>query len=73
MPLSLIFIDYQKPFDSVKNTKVITVLEKQGIETINIIFIKKIYKNSTLIIKLHKDSKVFNFEEVGLKMNFQKI
>ena len=59
MPLSLAFIDYQKVFDSVKITAVITALEKQGIESVCVNIIKKIYNNSTSIIKLHKCFEVF--------------
>ena len=63
IPLCLAFIDYQKAFDSVEITAVISALEKQGIELTYVNMIKNIYENCTSVIRLHKDSEPFQLQK----------
>ena len=56
IPLCIVFVDYEKSFDSVQTRKELSSLQEQGIAGVYIELLKEIYTNSSMIFHLHKDS-----------------
>jgi hypothetical protein len=55
-PLCMALVDYEKAFDSIETSAVLTSLEQQNIEEVYINTLAGIYKNSYTTTKLHKES-----------------
>lgn len=53
MPLCLAFVDYEKAFDSVKTSAVLTSLSKINIETTCIKLLQTIYQNATATVAMN--------------------
>ncbi len=51
------FIDYEKAFDSVKISKVMQAIKRQGVDKPYIKILEDIYRDSTATIKLHQNSR----------------
>ncbi|WP_265430092.1 RNA-directed DNA polymerase, partial [Klebsiella pneumoniae] len=58
-PLYMVFIDYEKAFDSVSTAAVLEALKDQGIEETYIALLNEIYNGCTGRIILHKKSEKF--------------
>ena len=52
--------NYEKGFDSVQTQAVLTLLQEQGIEDVNIELLKEIYTNSSVRVHLQKYSNKIN-------------
>lgn len=61
-PLILIFVDYEKAFDSVDQDKIMAALADCRVDHRYAALIKNIYKNATANVKLHTDTKTFRIE-----------
>ena len=60
IPLVVVFVDYNKAFDSIEISDVLEALQEQGIEPVYINIFKHIYKQAKSFIRMHKDSKPFH-------------
>ena len=60
IPLCIVFVDYEKAFDSVQTHAVLTSLQEQGLEDVYIEFLNEIYTTSSVTVHLHKESKKIN-------------
>lgn len=58
-PLYIAYIDYKKAFDTVSHMSIWKTLKDQGVETMYIQIIKKIYENSTAKVKLDRPGPSF--------------
>lgn len=59
-PLVLIFVDYEKAFDSVNQQKMLEALNECRIDHRYTTVIKNIYDNATACVRLHEDTQKFN-------------
>ena len=66
IPLCLAFIDYEKAFDSVYTSKILKALKEQGIEEAYIEILQNIYTDSTVTVKMHKNTEDIKIEK-GVK------
>lgn len=56
IPICVAFVDYEKAFDSVQTSSILTSLQDQGIEDAYIELLKDIYTNSTVTVHLQKET-----------------
>ena len=54
IPLCVVFVDYEKVFDSVQTKAILTSLQEQGIEDVYIM--TDIYTDCSVTVHLHKES-----------------
>lgn len=62
MPLVLIFIDYEKAFDSIELQTILEALNQSRIDYRYTSLIRNIYKNATSNVRLYEDTEKFNIE-----------
>ena len=62
-PLCMLFIDYEKAFDTVETSAIISALRKHGVEEPYVKVIEDIYNGSTASIRLHKMSNKISMEK----------
>lgn len=62
-PLILIFVDYEKAFDSVNQQRLLEALSECRIDYRYTTLIKHIYNNATASVRLHEDTKKFRIEK----------
>ena len=55
IPLCVAFVDYEKAFDSVQTSAILSSLQNQGIEDAYIKLLKDIYTNSSVTVTLQKE------------------
>ena len=56
IPMCVVFVDYEKVFDSVQTQAIWTSLQEQGVEDVYIAILKDIYTDSSVTVHLHKES-----------------
>ena len=56
IPRSVAFVDYEKAFDSVQTQAILISLQEQGIKDLYIEILKDIYTDSSVTVRLHKES-----------------
>jgi len=62
-PLCMVFIDYEKAFDSVETQSVLGALQQQGVESTYINLLRDVYTNCTTTVTLHKESAKINIKK----------
>lgn len=62
-PLILIFVDYEKAFDSVNQRRMLEALSECRIDYRYTTLIKHIYNKATASVRLHEDTKKFRIEK----------
>ena len=62
IPLCVVFVGYEKTFDSVQTQATLTSLQEHGIKYVYIEILKDIYTNSSLTVHQHKES-----EKISIK------
>ena len=60
-------MDYEKAFDSVQTQAILTSLQEQGIEDVYIEILKDIYTDSSVTVRLHKES-----EKIRIKIGVRQ-
>ena len=62
IPLSFVFVDYDKAFDSIKFEPIFDAVKNHGVDRAYLNIIKHLYHETTSMIHLHTDSKKFRLQ-----------
>ena len=55
IPLCVVFVDYEKAFDSVQTKAILTSLQEQGIDDVYIEILKEIYTDSSVTVNAQRE------------------
>lgn len=62
-PVYLLFIDYEKAFDSVKTSAILESMRELGIENCYIVMWKCIYRESKAVVKIGKEERIIELKK----------